>query len=64
MQRSPFTSAKDGAVIPTFAVGLVVVVAMIGLAVDWGRTTTVRARMQASLDSAVIAAAKNLMSGN
>ncbi|MBV1696625.1 MAG: hypothetical protein KGP27_19360 [Hyphomicrobiales bacterium] len=64
MRHSRFTSAQDGAVIPTFAVGLVVVVAMIGLAVDWGRTTTVRSRMQASLDSAVIAAAKNLMSGN
>lgn len=64
MRRLPFAGAQDGAIIPTFAVGLVVVVAMIGLAVDWARTTTVRARMQASLDSAVIAAAKSLMSGD
>ena len=53
-----FLRAKDGVVAPIFGLVLVVIVASIGMAIDYGRAYNLRQAMQATLDGAIIAAAR------
>jgi len=50
---------ESGSLMPTFAVALIPVFALTGAAVDYSGASNVRTRMQAALDAAVLAAAKN-----
>ena len=52
-----FTKDESGSTAPIFALMLVPMIAMIGLAVDFSRAEDQQVRMQRSLDSAVLAAA-------
>src|SRR5712692_4376481 len=47
------------AVLPTFAVAVIPVFAMVGAAVDYSGAYNIRAKMQAALDAAVLAGARN-----
>src|SRR5712691_1017319 len=48
-----------GSAVPTFAIALVPMVALVGAAVDYSRANNVRAQMQGALDAAVLAGARN-----
>ena len=48
-----------GSAVPTFAVALVPMVALVGAAVDYSRANNIRSQMQGSLDSAVLAGARD-----
>src|SRR5437763_9212707 len=48
-----------GSAIPTFAISLVPLVALVGAAVDYSRANNIRSQLQGALDSAVIAGAKD-----
>src|SRR5262245_16050113 len=48
-----------GSLMPTFALAMVPVFALIGAAVDYSGANNVRTRMQSALDAAVLAAARN-----
>ena len=54
-----FRRRSEGSIVPFFAVALVPMVGIVGLAVDYSRANGVRAGMQAALDSAVLAGAKD-----
>src|SRR5437764_5785778 len=48
-----------GSAISTFAVSLVPMVALVGAAADYSRANNIRAQMQAALDAAVLAGARD-----
>jgi Flp pilus assembly protein TadG len=50
---------SDGSLAPTFALALVPMVGAVGVAVDYSRANNVKAGLQATLDAAVLAAAKD-----
>jgi Flp pilus assembly protein TadG len=54
-----FTARKDGAVLPLFALSLVPIVALVGAAVDYSRANSVRTGLQRTLDSALLAGARD-----
>ena len=50
---------SDGSLVPTFAISLIPLLGVVGLAVDYSRANAVKAKVQSSLDAAVLAAAKD-----
>src|ERR1700680_3691591 len=48
-----------GSAVPTFAVALVPMVALVGAAVDYSRANSIRSQMQGALDAAVLAGARD-----
>jgi Putative Flp pilus-assembly TadE/G-like len=52
-----FGKSSDGSILPIFALALIPIVGAVGVAVDYSRAENVRAALQMTLDSAVIAAA-------
>jgi Flp pilus assembly protein TadG len=54
-----FTARTDGSVLPMFALSLVPIVAMVGAAVDYSRSNGLRSQLQATLDSALLAGARD-----
>jgi Flp pilus assembly protein TadG len=48
-----------GSVVPTFAIALVPMVALVGTAVDYSRANSIRSQMQGALDAAVLAGARD-----
>jgi hypothetical protein len=48
---------KKGATLPLFALGFLMLISAVGLAVDYGRAQMVQSKLQASLDAAALAAA-------
>ncbi len=55
----PFITDTNGSVLPLFAVLAVPVLAGVGAAVDYSRAAAVRTQLQAQLDSALLAGAKD-----
>ena len=53
-----FVRKDDGSIAVLFAVGLVVLVASAGIAIDYARSVHARTQMQNALDSAVLAGAR------
>jgi Flp pilus assembly protein TadG len=54
-----FRRGSNGTIAPTFAVAMVPILALIGTAVDFSRANNVRSTMQAALDAAVLAGARD-----
>jgi len=54
-----FPRRSEGSVLPLFALAAFPILGLIGASIDYGRATGVRAKLQASLDSAVLAAARD-----
>src|SRR5262249_6928848 len=54
-----FIRQTKGAVLPTFTLALIPIMAAIGAALDFSRANNLRAELQAALDSAVLAGAKD-----
>src|SRR5262249_56690081 len=54
-----FVASDDGTVVHLFALALVPIVAMVGAAVDYSRANNLRSQLQASLDSALLAGARD-----
>jgi hypothetical protein len=54
-----FSNRDDGSVLPMFALSLVPIVGMIGAAVDYSRANSLRSQLQATLDSALLAGARD-----
>jgi hypothetical protein len=54
-----FSRQCRGSAVPTFAIALVPMVALVGAAVDYSRANNIRSQMQAALDAAVLAGARN-----
>src|SRR4051812_32286135 len=54
-----FARNNDGGVLPIFTVALLPVVGFIGAAVDYSRANDVRSAMQATLDIALLAGARD-----
>jgi Flp pilus assembly protein TadG len=54
-----FAADGDGAVLPIFALALIPIVAMVGAAVDYSRANSIRSQLQATLDSALLAGARD-----
>ena len=54
-----FSDRDDGSVMPMFALSLVPIVGMIGAAVDYSRANALRSQLQATLDSALLAGARD-----
>ena len=50
---------SDGSVVPLLALALVPIIGAVGAAVDYSRASSVKAALQAALDSAIIAGAKD-----
>src|ERR1700730_246313 len=50
---------SEGSVVPLLGLALIPIVGAVGAAVDYSRASSVKAALQASLDSAVIAGAKD-----
>lgn len=56
-RRHRFGRDEGGVVALIFAMSLLPLLGLVGAAIDYGRSTTVRARLQSALDAAVLAAA-------
>src|SRR5207302_9033225 len=54
-----FSVADDGAVAAIFGLTLISIVGMIGAAIDYSRTNQVQAKLQGSLDAALLAGARD-----
>ncbi len=54
-----FSQQCRGSTVPTFAIALVPMVALVGAAVDYSRANNIRAQMQGALDAAVLAGARD-----
>jgi Flp pilus assembly protein TadG len=54
-----FVSASQGSIVPILSIALIPLVAVVGAAVDYSRANSVRSSMQAALDAAVLAGAKD-----
>jgi hypothetical protein len=54
-----FRRRSEGSVLPLFALAAFPILGLIGASIDYGRATGVRAKLQASLDSAVLAGARD-----
>src|SRR5437764_9219069 len=54
-----FLRQGRGSVVPTFAVALVPMVALVGAAVDYSRANSIRSQMEGALDAAVLAGARD-----
>src|SRR5262249_48886294 len=54
-----FVASDDGTVVHLFALALVPIVAMVGAAVDYSRAHNLRSQLQASLDSSLLAGARD-----
>ena len=54
-----FVASDDGTVVHLFALALVPIVAMVGAAVDYSRANNLRSQLQASLDSSLLAGARD-----
>src|SRR5436853_101364 len=54
-----FWRHSEGSLVPIFAVAFLPLLALVGTAVDYSRANNIRAKLQAALDAAVIAGAKN-----
>jgi hypothetical protein len=54
-----FRRRSEGSVLPLFALAAFPILGLIGASIDYGRAGDVRAKLQASLDSAVLAAARD-----
>src|SRR5882672_6261991 len=50
-----FTQRRDGSVVPLFALALIPIFGTVGAAVDYSRANSVRAKLQAAIDSAIFA---------
>jgi Flp pilus assembly protein TadG len=58
-QAARFVSDKQGSVLPVFTLALVPILAMVGSAVDYSRAGSLRQGLQAALDAAVLAGARD-----
>jgi Flp pilus assembly protein TadG len=56
---SRFIRERDGSVLPTFVLALVPMIGMVGAAVDYSGASGVKTSLQATLDAAVLAGAKD-----
>src|SRR5215210_5234956 len=54
-----FLTQSEGAVLPTFVIALLPVVATVGAATDFSRANAVRTHLQSALDTAVLAGARD-----
>jgi hypothetical protein len=54
-----FRRRSEGSVLPLFALAAFPILGLIGASIDYGRAADVRAKLQASLDSAVLAGARD-----
>src|SRR5919109_4568587 len=54
-----FRQSSDASVLPTFALALVPLVGLVGAAVDYSRANNIRSGLQAALDTAVLAGARD-----
>jgi Flp pilus assembly protein TadG len=59
-----FPRERAGSILPMFALALIPIVALIGVAVDYSRANAVRTALQAALDSTALAMAQNAASLN
>src|SRR5437764_14967246 len=57
--RAEFARCSEGSIVPAFAVLAIPFMAMVGMGIDYSRASSVRAQLQSSLDSAVLAGAKD-----
>ncbi|HUS96101.1 MAG TPA: pilus assembly protein TadG-related protein, partial [Hyphomicrobiaceae bacterium] len=55
-----FVASRDAAIAPIFAISLVALAGVVGVAVDFGRAHAARQAVQAALDAAVFSAAKDV----
>jgi Flp pilus assembly protein TadG len=54
-----FAPSEHGAVTHIFALALVPIVAMVGAAIDYSRANNLRSQLQATLDSSLLAGARD-----
>src|SRR6185503_1891547 len=54
-----FTRDTDGSLLPVFALSMVPMMGMVGAAIDYSRANDIRSGLQAALDAAVIAGARD-----
>src|SRR5829696_2482898 len=54
-----FLNQSGGAVLPTFVIALIPIMASVGAAVDFSRVNSVRTNLQTALDAAVLAGARD-----
>jgi Flp pilus assembly protein TadG len=54
-----FAASEDGAILHIFALALVPIVAMVGVAVDYSHANNLRGQLQATLDSSLLAGARD-----
>src|SRR3954464_1414710 len=57
--RTRFKRDSEGSVVTTFALAIVPVVGLVGAAVDYSQANNVRTTMQARLDAALVAGARD-----
>src|SRR5260370_25647922 len=57
--RAEFARCSEGSIVPAFAILAIPFMAMVGMGIDYSRASSVRGQLQASLDSAVLAGAKD-----
>src|SRR5690348_10287982 len=57
--RAEFARCSEGSIVPAFTVLAIPFMAMVGMGIDYSRASSVRAQLQSSLDSAVLAGAKD-----
>ncbi len=57
--RAEFARCSEGSIVPAFAILAIPFMAMVGMGIDYSRASSVRSQLQASLDSAVLAGAKD-----
>src|SRR5437016_3045458 len=57
--RAEFARCSEGSIVPAFAVLAIPFMAMVGASIDYSRASSVRGQLQASLDAAVLAGAKD-----
>ena len=54
-----FHQRSEGSVLPLFALAAFPILGLMGASIDYGRAADVRAKLQAALDSAVLAGARD-----
>src|ERR1044072_36949 len=58
MRFRNFIQDRRGAVAPIFALAIIPVIGLVGMAVDYSRTNSIRTALQASLDATALAMAR------
>ena len=54
-----FMQERDGSILPIFAISIIPIIGLVGVAVDFSRAGSARADMQAALDSTALMLSKD-----